>query len=103
MIIDRGMVKWLPFKSLPEQEQFLGAHRRERERQPRPELAVDRLEELDRILASLQEEDRIAVSLYADGHIDEAHVIFLGVSNGRILTSAGALSPKDILDLKVES
>ena len=103
MIVDRGMVKWLPFKSLPEQEQFLSEHRRQRERQPRPELAEDRCEELDRILSSLQELDRIAVSVYRDGEIVEVHAAFLGIENGRILTSVGALSPKDVIDLRLES
>ena len=100
MIYDRGMVKWMPYKSLPEQEDFLRAHKEVREKETRPQMSEDQLEEMDETLKSLNSGDRITIVAFWNGHRDSYETVFSGISNGLIETADGAFSPSDILSLK---
>lgn len=65
---DRGMVKWAPYKSLPEQDDFLARMLEKRSQAEPPLLSEEMLEELDRRISSFQKEDPIEVVYHRLGH-----------------------------------
>lgn len=67
-IRDRGMVKWAPYKSLPEQEDYLEMMEKEKNKTDAPILSEEELEELDRTLSSLKKGDRIVLDYYQNGY-----------------------------------
>lgn len=72
----RGMKKWLPFKSLDGQYEMLEEMKRERRKMERPELSVDEMEEMNRILVSSVCGDVVKVRFYCDGDIRECMKVF---------------------------
>ena len=56
---DRGMKKWAPYKSLPEQEKYLKKLKEEQEKQVRPEISYDEMEEINEILVNYAGEEVI--------------------------------------------
>lgn len=100
MIKDRGMIKWLPFKSLPEQEEFLSRHREERNRVECPVLSSDQLEAMDDVLSSLSPGDRIDLTVFSDGRIESIGTVFRGIRNGCIATDDGSFSPSEIIGIE---
>lgn len=100
MIHDRGMIKWLPFKSLPEQESFLALHRARRECESCPELSPDQLAELNATLKQLEPGDRIEITVFEDGHSHRFNTNFLGTSGHGIKTTAATFDSKTIIELK---
>lgn len=65
----RGMMKWQPFKSLSGQYKVLEEHRRQKEREEKPELSEDEIEDINNLLVSLSRGDSIAVTYFDDGKI----------------------------------
>lgn len=65
----RGMMKWLPFKSLSNQYKILDDHKREAEKVTKPELSEDEIEDMNNLLVSLNRGDRISVTYFDDGRI----------------------------------
>lgn len=103
MILDRGMIKWLPFRSLPEQEEVLKRHGKERENVDRPILSSDQLEYLDRLVKVLVKGTPIRVTIFKDGFTETIDTLFQKISYGTISTSHGLLSPADVIDIEVLS
>jgi len=64
----RGMIKWAPFATMPEQFETVERLVGDQTKISRPELSDDRLEEMDRILKrARQDKRRIKVEYYYDG------------------------------------
>ncbi|MEY8351385.1 YolD-like family protein [Bacillus cereus] len=66
----RGMVKWQPFASMP--EQFIGIRSiiKENAKVPRPIVTQDAKERMEtRLLTSLLAEEEILITYYEDGYI----------------------------------
>lgn len=68
---DRGMVKWAPYKSLPEQEEYLEMMEESKQKVSKPDLSEDELQEINDNLVSKQKGDDITISFYHDGQIRE--------------------------------
>lgn len=73
----RGMMKWLPFKSLKGQYDILDKAKREKKKVERPELSSDGIEDIDRILHQLTSGDKTRVTFYHNGEILSREEIFL--------------------------
>ena len=54
---DRGMKKWAPYKSLPEQEKYLKKLKEEQEKPVRPVMSSDEMEEINEILVNYAGEE----------------------------------------------
>ena len=65
---DRGMVKWMPYKSLVEQTSFLARMRYEKNKKPRPHISSDRAREINEILVTYEGEE-VAARYYHDGYL----------------------------------
>ena len=65
---ERGMKKWLPYKSLTSQADFLQAMRKERAYQDKPQIAQDKAEEINALLSSYQGQE-VTVTFYLNGQI----------------------------------
>lgn len=64
----RGMIKWAPFATMPEQFETVERLVDDQTKISRPELSDDRLEEMDRILKKAHaDKRRIKVEYYYDG------------------------------------
>lgn len=68
---DRGMVKWAPFKSLPEQEEYLLMMEEDETKIDKPLLSEDELYELNKTVLSLFKGDLIHITYYDCGFIKE--------------------------------
>lgn len=67
---DRGMKKWLPYKSLEEQSDFLAEMRYEKNKIDKPILLADEKERINAILTS-NLQNPIVLKYYEDGYIHE--------------------------------
>ena len=56
---ERGMKKWAPYKSLPEQEKYLKKLKEEQEKPVRPIMSSDEMEEINDILVNYACEELI--------------------------------------------
>ncbi|SFK89933.1 YolD-like family protein [Salinicoccus halodurans] len=64
----RGMIKWAPFATMPEQFETVDRLIDDQTKITRPELSDDRLEEMDRVLTKAHaDKRRIKVEYYYDG------------------------------------
>lgn len=100
---DRGMVKWAPFKSLPEQEEYLLSMEEKEDVVERPELSEDALDELDRTVTNLLKGNVVVVSYYDDFHIKDFEGVVDQVDelHRRLLFENGkVICVKDICSLK---
>lgn len=97
----RGMMKWLPFKSLKGQYEILEAYEREKEKVVKPELSDDKIEEINYKLVSLKPGDKVKVKYYSNGFIKEAGLSFLSYDSltDRLKFQTISLNTTDILDL----
>lgn len=68
---DRGMVKWVPFKSLPEQEEYLLMMEEDEAKIDKPSLSEDELYELNKTVLGLSKGDSIQITYYDHGFIKE--------------------------------
>lgn len=77
----RDMVKWQPFKSLPEQYDVIGQMIEEQYKVPKPVLTDDTKERIERGLnESLQNAKEILVSYYKNGYIPEEHITVTNIN-----------------------
>ena len=58
---DRGMKKWAPYKSLPEQEKYLKKLKEDQEKQVRPEISYDEMEAINEILVNYAGEEIVII------------------------------------------
>ncbi|HEK9103341.1 TPA: YolD-like family protein [Bacillus pseudomycoides] len=76
----RGMVKWQPFKSIPEQYEEINRILEEQYKVPKPFLTEDTKERIERALnESLQENSEVLVSYYRDGYIHDEYITVLDI------------------------
>ena len=54
---ERGMKKWAPYKSLPEQEKYLKKLKEDQEKVERPVMSSDEMEEINEILVNYAGEE----------------------------------------------
>lgn len=65
----RGMIKWAPFATMPEQFENVRKLQENQEKIERPELSDDRLDEIDRTLKkALALKRQVRIEYYYDGH-----------------------------------
>lgn len=65
---ERGMKKWMAYKSLTSQADYLNKMRRERSVEDKPLISESKAEEINRILSNYQGET-VAISAYLGGHV----------------------------------
>lgn len=84
---DRGMVKWAPYKSLPEQEDYLEKMEEEKNKVDKPLLSDDELIELDTKLSTYNREDSISIEYYDYGFIKtvDDYLDYIDAINKRIV------------------
>lgn len=65
----RGMIKWAPFATMPEQFENVRKLQEDQAKIERPELSDDRLDEIDRTLKkALALKRQVRIEYYYDGH-----------------------------------
>lgn len=77
---DRGMVKWNPFATIP--EQFTGIRKiiEEKTRVPRPVLTKNAKEKIEnKLLCSFLSEEEILITYYEDGHLLTNYITVIGI------------------------
>lgn len=84
---DRGMVKWAPYKSLPEQEDYLEKMEEEKNKVDKPLLSDDELIELDTKLSTYNRGDPIPIEYYDYGFIKtvDDYLEYIDTINKRIV------------------
>lgn len=106
----RGMIKWAPFATMPEQFETVDRLVDAQTKISRPELSDDRLEEMDRILKKAHaDKRRIKVEYYYDGRrfhitlnivkIDMWSLILIGQEIKNQTDDMVFISFMDILDI----
>lgn len=76
----RGMVKWNPFASMP--EQYRGIHRmfEEQYKVPKPYLTQDAKERIEgALLQSLHEEKEVLIAYHSDGFIHDEYITVINI------------------------
>lgn len=84
---DRGMVKWAPYKSLPEQEDYLEKMEEKKNKVDKPLLSDDELIELDTKLSTYNRGDPISIEYYDYGFIKivDDYLDYIDTINKRIV------------------
>ena len=67
---ERGMKKWAPYKSLPEQEKYLNKLKEEQNKLVRPIMSSDEMEEINEILVNYAGEE-VIISYWRNEKINE--------------------------------
>ncbi|MFJ8216243.1 YolD-like family protein [Bacillus cereus] len=76
----RGMVKWQPFASMPEQFAGIREIMGELNKVPKPMLTQDAKERIEReLIRSLHEEVEILISYYRDGFIHDEYITVVNI------------------------
>jgi hypothetical protein len=75
---DRGMMKWLPYKSLDQQSDYLAKMAYERGKQGRPQLSDERAAEINEILVHYAGE-KVSLTYYHEGYLYKEEGILLVV------------------------
>ena len=65
----RGMIKWLPFKSLVGQEKYIEELKDEKRKVEKPILSEDQKEEINEVLVSLFKNDPVRITYFSKGRI----------------------------------
>ena len=83
---DRGMKKWAPYKSLPEQEKYLKKLKEEQEKPVRPVMSSDEMEEINEILVNYAGEE-VLISYWRNENINSVSTIIkkIDVDNKKIV------------------
>ena len=71
---ERGMKKWAPYKSLPEQEKYLKKLKEDQEKPVRPEISSDEMEEINEILVNYAGEE-ILITYWRNEKINRVSTI----------------------------
>ncbi|MCI1734441.1 MAG: YolD-like family protein [Bacilli bacterium] len=97
------MAKWLPFKSLKGQYEVVAKMKKEREKQPKPELCEDEAEALNETLLSLRPGDLVQVTFYGEERVKTQAMIFrrLDSETQRIFFRETSLALTDLLGLQI--
>ncbi|MED2847066.1 YolD-like family protein [Bacillus toyonensis] len=71
----RGMVKWLPFASMPEQHETIRGMINDLNKLPKPIVSEDMQEQIERgLIQSMQTHEEILISYYRDGLIHDMYI-----------------------------
>lgn len=71
----RGMVKWLPFASMPEQHEGIKELLNDLNKIPKPIVTEDMKEQIEHsLIRSMQSKEEILISYYRDGIIHEMYI-----------------------------
>ena len=83
---ERGMKKWAPYKSLPEQEKYLRKLKEDQEKVSRPIMSSDEAEEINEILVNYTGEE-ILITYWRNEKINTISSIFkkIDVDNKKIV------------------
>ena len=83
---ERGMKKWAPYKSLPEQEKYLKKLKEEQEKPVRPEISPDEMEEINEILVNYAGEE-VLITYWRNEKINSVSTIIkrIDVDNKKIV------------------
>jgi len=83
---ERGMKKWAPYKSLPEQEKYLRKLKEDQEKVSRPVMSSDEAEEINEILVNYTGEE-ILITYWRNEKINTISSIFkkIDVDNKKIV------------------
>lgn len=68
---DRGMMKWLSYKSLSEQERYLSEMMDKKEEIDKPLLSEEKAEEINEILTTYAGEE-VCLYFYMSGHVKQS-------------------------------
>ncbi len=68
---DRGMMKWLSYKSLSEQEKYLTEMMNKKEEIEKPIISEDKAEEINEMLSSYAGEE-VCLYFYASGKVKQS-------------------------------
>lgn len=98
----RGMIKWLPFKSLVGQEKYIDRLKEDKAKIEKPILGIDEIEEINRELISLKTGDKIKVTYFEDGRLvdEEDSLKKIDINNKRIILENNIIKINDIIFLK---
>ena len=72
---ERGMKKWAPYKSLPEQEKYLRKLKEDQEKVSRPVMSSDEAEEINEILVNYAGEE-ILITYWRNEKINTLSSVF---------------------------
>ncbi|HDR7847485.1 TPA: YolD-like family protein [Bacillus toyonensis] len=76
----RGMVKWQPFASMPEQFAGIREMLNDLNKTPKPIVTVDMQEHIERsLIQSMQAHEEISISYYRDGMIQDMYINVLHI------------------------
>lgn len=83
---ERGMKKWAPYKSLPEQEKYLKKLKEGQEKVERPVMSSDEMEEINEILVNYAGEE-VLISFWRNEKINSvsATIKKIDVDNKKIV------------------
>ena len=83
---ERGMKKWAPYKSLPEQEKYLKKLKEEQEKPVRPIMSSDEMEEINEILVNYAGEE-VLITYWRNEKINSVSTIIkkIDVDNKKIV------------------
>lgn len=77
----RGMVKWNPFASMPEQYEEIHRLFEEQYKVPKPFLTQDTKERIERaLMQSLHEQREIFISYHRDGFIHDEYITVIDIN-----------------------
>ncbi|WP_338142243.1 YolD-like family protein [Staphylococcus equorum] len=103
----RGMVKWAPFATIPEQHERLNQFKQDQNKIVKPILSDDQLNELnDTLILKMFHEPNIEVIYFEDGYIQtiegyihkvDTHLQILHLYDG---TGLSKINLKDIVEIK---
>jgi len=101
---DRGMKKWLAYRSLVEQTPSIDNNYAKREKVEKPLISQDEAESINTILTNYQGEPLI-VLLYHDGNICEEEIVIKKIDlNERklVISSRRVIRFNEIVNLKIK-
>ena len=75
---DRGMKKWAPYKSLPEQEKYLKKLKEEQEKPVRPVMSSDEMEEINEILVNYAGEE-VVITYWRNEKINTVSTVLVKI------------------------
>ena len=83
---ERGMKKWAPYKSLPEQEKYLKKLKEGQEKVERPVMSSDEMEEINEILVNYAGEE-VLISFWRNERINSVSTTIkkIDVDNKKIV------------------
>jgi len=101
---DRGMIKWAPYKSLIEQEDYLLNMLYEKEKKEKPILSEDQLDDLNLKMRNLIEGESVDIKYFKDGYIINIRTNFVKVDPylSKIYFSDITLSFDDIIEIGMD-